>query len=32
MPGDLHERGIADDCARGLRVRVESIKQKYASL
>ena len=20
MPGDLHERGVADDCARGLRV------------
>ena len=30
MSGDMYERRVADDCARGLRV--ECFKQKYAPL
>ena len=30
MSGDMYERRVADDCARGLRV--EYFKQKYAPL
>ena len=35
MPGDLHERGVADDCARGLMVEyfllLATLEKSYKS-